>query len=282
MAKRLTEEGKKFIRTIVSGNGNSKLSGKNKYNLPFSNIEDTPTIFTSKVVDHVGNPILTNAQLAEALIYWFDKYALMYELDANIIAAQAYQESLYNVWTYAPRPSSASGISQFIGVAFYDVVIRNIGPSPNFTEEEINRLTKNMVNPKLQTSYTNFTVGSDARNNRSILHQNITDNPDLMIKAQCKLMKFISDRNNNLASSALFAYNRGSGYRSNDYISLVKHVADRKGTEYIKEGIDYVEKIFGYLGDQNNTKIAKLNKPKGVWFGYKLDFEFENFNANLG
>lgn len=282
MGKRLTEEGKKFIRTICSGDSNDKISGKNRYNLPFSTIEDTVTVFTSQAIDHLGKPITSNKQLAEALIYWFDKYAAEYDLDANIIAAQAYQESGYKIWNYAPRPSTASGISQFVGLTFYEVIIRNMGPAPHLSESEKAKLTANLTNPTLQTSYSNYVIGSDSRNNRVKLFQNIIDNPDLMIKAQCKLMKFISDRNNGLASSALFAYNRGSGYKSQDYLSLVKHVANDKGTAYIQEGVNYVEKIFGYLGDKENTKISTLGKPKGIWFGYKLDFEFESFNANLG
>lgn len=282
MGKKLTEEGKKFIRTVCSGTNSSKLVGKNSYNLPFSTIENTETVFKSNAIDQFGKPIITNNQLAEALIFWFNKYSEIYDLDANIIAAQAYAESAYNVWTYAPKPSSASGISQFIGAAFFDVVIRDFGPEPHFSLEEKNKLTQNIINPTLITSYTKFNTNSDARNNRKFLHQNIIDNPELMIKAQCKLMKYISNRNNSLASSTLFAYNRGSGYKSNDYLSLVKYVANEKGSDYIKEGINYVEKIFGFLGDKNNTKVANLNKPTGVWFGYDIDFNFDNFNASLG
>lgn len=282
MGKKLTEEGKLFIRTICSGDGNSKIMGKNEWNLPFSTVEDTITVFTSHAVDHLGKPITTNKQLGEALIFWFDKYATEYDLDANIIAAQAYAESGYNIWTYAGRPSTASGIAQFVGLTFFDVVINNVGATPHLTPSEKAKLTLNVVNPTLKSSYSNYTIGSDARNNRIKVHQNIIDNPDLMIKAQCKLMKFISNRNNGLASSALFAYNRGSMYKSTDYLSLVKHVTNDKGIEYIDEGVKYVERIFGFLGDRDNKRISSVNKPKGIWFGYKLDFDFENFNANLG
>ena len=50
-----------------------------------------------------------------------------------------------------------------------------------------------------------------------------------------------------------------------------------EGGEYIKEGVKYVEKIFGLLGDKDNIYIK--NKPKGVYFGYKLDLDQNNFNS---
>ena len=44
--------------------------------------------------------IANGVELAEAIIYWYDFYAKMYELDANVLAAQAYTESAYTLWTY--------------------------------------------------------------------------------------------------------------------------------------------------------------------------------------
>ena len=284
--KKLTNEGKKFIRTITKGDGNSLLTGRNRYTLPFSDLEGITTTFTSNALDRFGRPITTNSQLGESLIFWFDFYAKQYDIDANIIAAQAYQESVYKVWNYAAT-STASGISQFIGITVYDTIIKNRGVSPNFFASEIAKITKNLELPDQLDSYKQRGKGTSpssrkrARTNRSKLHQNIIDNPDLMIKAQCKLMRTIADRNNRLASNSLFAYNRGSGLRGTTYTEIIRKTSQEKGNEYIKEGIIYVERIFGYLGDKDNTEVSLPSVVKGIWFGYDIDFTFDDFIADL-
>ena len=102
------------------------------------------------------------------------------------------------------------------------------------------------------------------------------NNPDLLIKAQFRYMKYIANRNKHIAANTLFAYNRGSSYRGKDYYDIVNKVKSRRGSEYIKEGINYVERIFGILGDRNNVNIK--NKPKYYYFGYNLNLDKNNFN----
>jgi hypothetical protein len=291
----LTESGKKFIRKICEGKSNNLIQGVSLYNkkpvgLPFSTEENNPKIWVSNAVDVRNHKILTNEQLGEALIDWFDIYCIMYRLDSNIIAAQAYQESKYNIWIYNANLSAASGISQFVMSTTYEIMIKPGGYSSviAFTDAEKAKITKNL-NGDVNSSLS-YLLGGDittktsrqlAHDNRAILHQNIIDNPDLCIKAQCRLMKYNANLSNNLASSTLFCYSRGN-FQRQTYTDTIAAAKSSKGDGYIVEGLDYVKKIFGYLGDEHNKYIANLPKPKGYWFGYdqlKLGDKFNDFSA---
>ena len=271
---KLSKEGKAFIRSVCKGTGNSKLSGKNSYVLPYC----TPK--TSSIKVWTSNPninggIETNSQLAEKLIELYNKYAITYSMDANIMAAQAYQESLYNIWNYA-KTSSASGISQFISGTIWDVIMRN--RYGGFTDADKIAISKNMIgytyssntNPPKEPFVVENTLGSQ---NRPILHQNIIDNIDIMVKAQFIYMKFIGSRCNSVASCSLFGYNRGAYIaNTNSYTEWI-YKSREYGTNYEVEGINYVYKIFKFLYND---------------FGYTfLDMEdgndnFQDFNSNLG
>ena len=228
--------------------------------------------------------------LVKYLVDIYNMYGEMYDLDANIVLAQSYVESGLKVWNYAPYNSTATGISQFLIGNIYDVIIMNkYNINPKFSQNEINLMINNVIEPYNENSYMvgdtkelnindkNFKTRSKSRKNRYNLLINAMNNPDLIIKAQFRFMKYIAQRNNNIASNTLFAYNRGSNYKAENYIDLVNYVRRVEGGEYIKEGVKYVEKIFGLLGDKDNINIK--NKPKGVYFGYKLDLDQNNFNS---
>lgn len=267
----LTQKGKDFITLKCSGTGNSLLRGKSKdsitnpnkpnlYNpygvLPFCD----PPISKDKIwvsnATHNGKAITTNQELGVAIIDWYTKYGQIYLMDVNFLAAQAYQESGYNVWIY-PLTSSASGISQFIVDTVYGVVIKNqfgvsnLGNNQYFSDEEIALITKNIKGDKFD--YNTYTLSKLlGRQNRATLHQNIIDNPDLMIKAQFRYMKYLSKLSNGLASTTLFGYSRGQGmivwknHNKAIFSDSIKRAA-QYSAGYEVEGIDYVYRIFKSL-----------------------------------
>jgi len=282
--KKLTETGENFIKEIAkrltsTQGSTSMIKGKNSYNLPFSDKSNEVITWVCNIPN-----VTTNAQFALYLINEFNNNAAIYGLDANIIAAQAFQESGYKAWNYA-KTSTASGISQFIMLTVYDVIYNR----RFITGDDKAKLISGMEQPELDTSWIGvvgkgkYTAADRERQyrNRAILHQNICNNPDVMIKAQCALMNWIAGRNKDLASSTLFAYNRGSGLKGDNYIQIVNYTAKRFGNDYIKEGCNYVTSIFGYLGDKNNTNVPQGSITKGIWFGYEVDYANDDFNANL-
>jgi hypothetical protein len=277
--KKLTETGKDFIRNVANkANGTALLVGKNGL-LPFSD-ETTNKIWTANVIwtgndndSRNGTPITTNSTFAEYLIFLFDTYSEQYEMDANIIAAQAYQESKYRTWFYKSK-NTPSGISQLPMNTVYDVLYNKVW----VTTEEKDIITNGMIEPQRNSSwhknrnekFLNKTNYETQETNRSILHQNMIDNPHIIIKMQCGLMDFISERNANLASSSLFAYNREIQLSSKNYIELINKTSREFTNDYANGGIIYAEEIFGYLGDKDNKFITTLdNSTKGYWFGYK-------------
>lgn len=279
----LTIEGKKFIRHIGDLDSETDLiSGTKSEPLPYasSNVYS----FTAQAYDHNNKLITNNSQLCEALIIWFEKYSQIYDLDSNIIAAQAYAESKYKIWEYSP--TGALGLTQFVPMTIWDVIIsNNYDVTPKFSETELNKLKLNLTLSELQTSYywvkdkSNSKTDIVSTNNRLILHQNIINNPEIMVKAQCRLMRNIADNNNRLASSTLFAYNRASGYYGKSYTEIITKVNNKFQGTYINEGLDYVKRIFGLLADKNNKYIKKDNL--GYSFGYdsKIDIDPNNFDS---
>lgn len=280
---KLTQAGENFIRSKCNGSGNSKLQGtaadKRGYKknptavLPYcSPLTTTSKVWTSNPAINGG--ISTNAQLGEALIRWYNKYAEEFEMDANIMAAQAYQESAFIVWNYAVN-SSASGISQFVDDAVYDIIMRNSRGGMSAADKEA--ISKNMIGytyPETPTKNP-FLVDYDlGRQNRPILHQNIIDNPEIMIKAQFAYMKYIATRCDSLASCTLFGYNRGPGFvKSSSYPAAIA-AAKSYGNSYENEGINYVYRIFKNLYDNFGYKELDITKEAAE--------NFDSFNANLG
>lgn len=305
----ITSQGEAFIRNVCKGDGNSLLRGNkpsvikaensNYYNpngvLKYCYPEvDADKIWISNATDDNGNLITTNEQLGECLIKWYNDYAKLFEMDANILAAQAYIESNYKIWTYA-LTSTASGISQFIVETVFDVIITNKNATKNeykFTDTEIAAITKNVSggNLKIFDTYNVSTILG--RTNRPFIHQNIIDNPKIMIKAQFVYMKYISNKCGGYASSTLFGYNRGHGYAYPSYTKSIEQTKINAPKGYEVEGINYVFKVFCLLGKKyvpNDNSVAKGN-PLG-YFGYdgsinsalnlKLNEPFDSFAAQI-
>lgn len=291
--KELTETGKKFIKHIVNIAPNNLLLEGNNGLLPFSNETDKNKIWKANLIwtgeendERNGTPITTNTQFGEYLIMLFELYSFKYNLDTNIIAAQAYQNSKYRCWYYTNSTiiSTESGISQLVMNVIYDILYIK----KRVTDSEINSITNGMIDPNFKTSwrfvlnekYTNIDDETLQKANRSILHQNMINNPQIVIKMQCVLMDYISDRNANLASSSLFAYNIDVESISNNYIEIINEFAKKNGDNEANKGIKYVEQIFGYLGDKDNMFVTNLDKSTiGYWFAYSIDLNIKNWSA---
>lgn len=298
MAKRnnkITNEGEDFIKGIVDSNGKSLLSGNNGP-LPFSDdgngnyIDKTWTVNAKYSIDPDRD--LNENNLADALINWFNEFGNDYDLDPNILAAQAYIESGYNLWWYDKRRTK-SGINGFTMPMIYSIIIENFSNiEPLMSLNDISNLNNNLKDRLSSTSYQpvsgNENTKQIARENRGLLHQNIIDNPKTMIKAQARYMRYLSDNCDGLASTSLFCYNKGSDFISNTYSKTIqKYKKDLgiKDNEHskIKEGLDYVLKTFGVLGDTLNsikTSFGRTYKPVGYSFGYNNLF-ITNDNSDL-
>jgi hypothetical protein len=281
---KLTEDGKSFIRKVCSGGSNSLLSGRNtsktKENpngvLPlfYPTPEAGAVIIWTSHAKHNGKLITTNQELGEALIDWFDKYGKEFQMDANFIAAQSYQESGYKVWNYA-LTSTASGISQFLVDAIYDIIIKTSSyidgyVSIKMSDNEIAAITKNLIGN--YNDIDNLRVKTAlGRQNRPILHQNVIDNPEIMIKAQYRYMKYLANKYGSLASNVLFGYNRGPGYIRQNYSDSIAAARSKK-IGYENEGVDYVYKIFKLLDGKFNYTHLNMSAPTS---------EFNAFNADV-
>jgi len=236
-------------------------------------------IWYSSPKDDAGNLITTTDMLAENLIKWFDLYANQYQIDANIVAAQAYQESGYLLWNY-PLTSTASGINQFTADTIFGFFGNGQQFSSEFTVGERNLITANLSG-NLGIKDT-FSVSAQlGKENRATLHQNIINNPKVMIKAQCIYLKYISGRCGGLASSTLFGYSRGPGLAKSSYTKSIQAASTSKyGANYYLEGVNYVYGIFNFLG---NPKYSKLG-----YFGYdkephdlKLNQPYDTYAAEV-
>jgi len=291
--EKLTDKGKAFIKEIVNNKGDSLLSGSNG-SLPYSDDGNGNLINKEWTVDaKFNNEKLTKENLSDALISWFNKYANTYELDPNILAAQAYIESGYNLWWYDNKNTTKSGINGFTMSMVYSVIIDNFtNVVPEMSNNDISNLTKNLKFSTSSTSYQplsgNENTRKIAKENREILHQNIINNPKTMIKAQARYMRYLSDNCDNLASTSLFCYRKGTKYMANTYSRAIqkykKDLSIKNDTNpKIKEGLIYVLKIFGVLGDTLNsikTSFSKIYKPVGYSFGYDSLFS-TNGNSDL-
>ncbi len=288
--KSITNKGKTFIRNRCKMSGD-RFKGSLKYALGRSN--DLPNkTYTAEVYNSSNQRITTADTLADYIINWVEFYSREYQLDANIMAAQIYAESGYDLWRYSnggKNGSSAMGISQFIDTAVYDIIIRNTNDFGVESQKLTNGLSGNIrsvttiipyYSNKDRTVESNKLTDTNSLQNRTILFQNIINNPEIMIKAQCFMMSSIGRRNNNLASSSLFAYNRGASLSSKSYNEVINNAVKNKISTI--EGINYVNKIFKLLAGTYGNGI-----PLGDGFGKpydeastELDIEANNNLAN--
>lgn len=270
--KALTKDGEKFIGVACNANSNN-FSGSLPYPLGRSNTTSN-TLFTGKP-KYKGVLITDNKTYTSALIFWFNQYSEQYQLDANIIAAQTYIESNYKVWEYSnngdQNKSSAMGINQLFDNEIWDLFFTDTRAAISNPKDQTlydsqqaiisNNLSGDLTDirsiiPYLDnaTSDTNAT----ALTNRAQLFQNIMDNTEIMIQVQCRYMSEIGNRNNNLASSSLFAYATNGYLESKTYNEVINNGS--KGNLQIKPGIDYVEKIFKVLGGKYKSSLPGFGK----------------------
>lgn len=268
---KLTVDGKNFIKKACDSS-TSKIRGKNSYVLPYCDPKTLPDKEWVSNSKYNGKLITTNGELAEALIGWYDKYGQTYQMDANVLAAQAFQESLYIVWNYA-KTSTASGICQFLSGTVYDIILKAGSP---FTATEKSLITNGLIG-NLNSLETYDVAYPNGKLNRARMHQNIIDNTEIMIKAQFVYMKSIANKHSSLTSNALFGYNRGPGFIRPAYTDSITAAASHKAG-YESEGVNYVYKIFNILGNKNNPNLT------GYYFGYdflEMNKVFNNFEADI-
>lgn len=282
----LSKQGKEFLRDKIKGSGNSFLSGKaadkvsGKYALPKCRPPcDYDKLWTSN--PEINGGIRTNDEYATALIKWYNNYAEEFELDANIMMAQAVQESGLIVWNYS---RSAMGISQFVDLTFYSGILEN--KRGNFDDTELAALTTDLIGftyqagVKISNSLPFLTKNPEGRGNKAQIHQNITDNPEIMIKAQFDQMKWLGSKSGDVASCCLFRYNRGLiiSKTTDSYSELIQAAHDygvrkNKPYDYEKEGIDYVFDIFVILHYDFGYTELRMTKEEAA--------NFDSFNSKL-
>jgi hypothetical protein len=262
----LTSQGKDYIKNSVNADC---LSGKKT--MPGVSFDKYISVYGenpgSKNFIWKSKTITNPATLANKLIEWYDKYAKIYSMNANVLAAQSFVESKYKLWDFSigkdestnTQYPAAMGLTQFVKITMNGIASHTDsynGITPVFTNAERNVLYK-------YTSSTEY--------DKPIMLQNMMDNPELMIKAQCMYMKYCANRANGLASSALFGYNRGDGYISKiSYTDTIQNCKNdkRKKLSYFEEGVSYVFKTFAVLGDINNQ--TGFNKGIDGYFGYNF------------
>jgi hypothetical protein len=285
---KLSKEGETFIKYYCSGTGKSHLEGTglnlNGGALPYQyqgtgKLELSPSYLWKSTTYYNGKLVQTDEELGNALITWYNKYASIYQIDANIIAAQGFAESAYKIWVF-PLTSDASGISQFTVDTLIDIILLGkYNVTPKFTDEEIGKIFDvNIEGTKRQPATYKVTIDGVAnklgRQNRAALHQNVINNPEIMIKAQCRLLKVLANNCDSLAIWTLFGYAAGSKYTKmnskwnvNTFSEAVQ-LAKKDGNKHA-EGVAYIFKIFYLLGDKDNVNLQL--KQKGYWFGYGPD-----------
>lgn len=282
----ITKKGKEFIRnrckvTFSRGlGGGNVLSGFYNYRQKDGKTQ-AKEVVSASIRDDSGNLITDVNTYAEQLIIWFEKYGQQYNMNPNVLAAQAYQESQYRAYAY-PKTSTAMGITQFtVPTTFRVVIANNFG---GFTSSEIATITNGISGNKFrEKTYlvvkgdynryidSNREESSQAIDNNKILFQNIVNNPQIMIKAQAIYLSAIAKFHNNLAASTLTLYFAGPNIKSNgesvinsdtygNLLDVMRKKSVYKNT--FNGGVQYARDILDILGDKKFNTIG---------FGFNFD-----------
>lgn len=285
----ITDAGNKFINNIFSKSNFNPITGSLNWDIKDGDIKKNE-VNTANIIDDMNNPITTKEQYKKAIIGWFEQYGNQYNVNPNILAAQAFKESTYRTYAYADS-STAMGITQFTTGTIRDVIINNF--RNEFTEEEIGKITRGVVliDGTTRSDIKNYGIIKDrpltltnsndleavtAYSNKRNFYQNIIDNPQIMIKAQALLLGAIAEYHNNLAASALFLYFAGpniryssgdSLFKSNNFGDLLDKVYRKSANVYptnrINDGLEYARKIFNILSEKVGVN--------GFSFGFDID-----------
>lgn len=290
MYVRLTEHGKDYIRSFIINNSKQLSGNKTMRNVNFTRyfevfeLPDTTNTNNFEWKIRRGKKYNNVAEYANDLIKWYDEYAKEYEIDANVLGAQTYVESLYYIWDFSERSNgspAALGLSQFLPETVKSIAIDN----SRFSESEKDLIRFGLSDDYLATNWR-FNTGNEVDElNMPILHQNLIDNPRLMVKMQADYMNYCANLSGGLASSALFGYNRGPRYIRSNYLDSINYFINSKNVDINSrsalEGIEYVFRIFAILGDKDNL-TEYTGKPKGKYFGYDgTNVQNDNFNLNM-
>ena len=294
MSKELTEHGKSFMRKVgehYGNNDNSLLQGNNGI-LPFSNETDANKVWVANVKDifNDNRPVKTNSQFIEYLINLYIEYADEFNVDANIVAAQGFEESEYKTWYYHTddiRVLTSASIAQLpMDMMYYAIYDEEL---TWLDDNQKNKIINGMEKPDLPSSWRNVEnidpsgkIEDRQRSNHSVFHQNMIDNPDIVVFIQCRFISYISLNNGNYASSSLFAYNSNWKNKSTNYIQLLNEFDKKEDVDDTIKQCEYVERIFGYLGDPKQENIKKLRPyVRGFSFNYTfIDYDFNEFGVD--
>ncbi|MFW5847787.1 MAG: hypothetical protein ACOCVF_02595, partial [bacterium] len=234
--KLITENGKNYMLSLADENSDSMLRGEQSYPLPFTNIQKE---WISNAYYKYGN----DREWMKELIIIIEKYAQQFDIDPNMIAAQIQTESSFKVWVFPPpaetrnTTSSAVGLTQFIYPTLYKTMEKF------FTNEE-----RKLITGENYDSLDYFTLPSYDTPSRPFIAQNIIDNPELMVKAQCAHMKELGNQGNNLMSTSLMGYHGGSGFTKSNFIESIKKPNSDSHYKYAYKIMKKMEINFGYEG----------------------------------
>jgi putative chitinase len=286
--KKITDLGKKIIIETCTGNTNLFV-GTQKYALQKSNASANAS-YTAVIYDG-ATPINTGELYANYLIKYIETYCSQFLLDANIVTAQIYVESKFSPANF--KQNNTMGLCGLIDYEFYQYLMDG---NDTITNGDISNFTQNLSgdthNIKSYIPYLNIKVNNDkvyetkssaddtvlATNNRTILFQNIINNPYLSIYIQCFLLSFYGATNKNLASSSMLNYYLRSNESSESYMELVNK--NKKIYGDISLAMNYVDNIFKVLsGNFPNLKYS-FGKDYDINFQDRIQLDDRKISAN--
>ncbi len=268
---KLTKSGEDFIiNRCVSATTLFTITVTKKNPLPKSNVAPN-TVFTAHVKNDSGVEITSNLEYAKQLIKWFNEFAELFVIDANIAASQAFIES-----KFYPTAYDGNGRMGISGIIDYEIFKFLIKANDFIKEEDVDDIEVDIDGdkddirtyiPNVKTSNnkvaSNATTNTLARENRAQLFQNMIDNPKLSIFSQCYLLSLYGANNNNMAASTLFAYYIRTNEKTTKYIDLVNSYEKKNGKTSVV--LAYVDSVFNVLG-------GKYPNVSGG-FGYPINFD---------